>query len=101
MHAKAEKSKVLPSIKACFNVLTTKNVPVANTIDGNVQLYALAHIPDNFQGETEMVSDRLPKSPRVTLLQIHLKTTQLSALGANNVEHRITFDLRPEDLRIK
>ena len=46
-----------------------------------------------------MVFDCLPKSSRViTLLQIYLKETQLSSLGANNVEHRNTFDLRPEDL---
>ena len=32
--------------------------PVENIIDGNV----LSYIPDNFQGATEIVSDRLPKA---------------------------------------
>ena len=47
-----------------------KNEPATNIIDGNVQLYALSYIPDNFQiqGETEMVFDHLPKSSRVALL---------------------------------
>ena len=38
------------------------NEPVANIIDGNVQLYVLSPSPDNFQGVAEMVLDRLPKS---------------------------------------
>ena len=58
---------------ACFKVLTTKNEPLAHKIDGNGQLYVLSYIPDNFQGETEIVFDRLPKSSRVALLQIFLK----------------------------
>ena len=33
--------------------------------DGNVQLHILSHIPDNFQGVTEIVSDGLPKPLRV------------------------------------
>ena len=44
--AKTEKSNGLHSCKACFGVLTTKNEPVANIIDGNVQLYVLSHIPE-------------------------------------------------------
>ena len=41
------------------------NEPVANVIGGNVKLYALSIIPDNFQCVEEMVLDRLPKSSRV------------------------------------
>ena len=45
--------------------MTTENEPVANIIDGNVQLDVLSHIPDNFQGVAEMVFDLLPKASRV------------------------------------
>ena len=79
MAAKIEKSKVLHSFKACFNVLTTKNKPVANIIDGNVQLHVLSHKPDNFQGVTEMVSDYLPRPPRVNIVT---KENVSSSLGA-------------------
>ena len=34
--------------------------PAANVIDGNVQRHVLSHIPDNFQGVTEIISDGLP-----------------------------------------
>ena len=37
-------------------------------IDGNVQLRVLSHIPDNFQGVTEIVSDNLPKPSRVNIV---------------------------------
>ena len=40
----------------------------ANIIDGNVQLHILSPIPDNFQGVTEIVSDGLPKLPRVNIV---------------------------------
>ena len=43
-----------------------KKQPTANIIDGNVQLLPL--IPDNFQGVTEIVSDGLPKPPRVNFV---------------------------------
>ena len=66
------RSQVLHSFKAYFKVRATKNEPVANKIDGNIQFYVLSHIPDNFQGETEMVFDRLPKSSRHTLLLMYL-----------------------------
>ena len=59
------KANVLYYREACFKVFTTANEPVANIIDGNVQLYALSYIPDNFQGVAEMVLDHLPKSARV------------------------------------
>ena len=39
-----------------------------NIIDGNVQLHALSHIPDNFQGVTEIVLDSLPKPSRVNIV---------------------------------
>ena len=68
MAAKIEKSKVLHYFKACFNILTSKKQPAANIIDGNVQLYVLSHIPDNFQGVTEIVSDGLPKPSRVNIV---------------------------------
>ena len=42
--------------------------PAANIIDGNVQLHFLSHIPDNFQGVTEVVSDGLPKLSRVKIV---------------------------------
>ena len=58
-------SSVLPSFKACFKVLTTKNEPVANIINDNVKLDVLLYIPDNFQGVAEMIFGRLPKSPSV------------------------------------
>ena len=80
---------VLYSHKASIKVLTTKNEPVANKIDGNVQLYVLSHIPDNVQSVTKMVFDCLPKPPRVAVLQIYLNETQN------------TFDLRSGDLSTK
>ena len=45
-----------------------KKLPAANIFDGNVQLYVLSHIPDNFQGVTESVSDGLPKPSRVNIV---------------------------------
>ena len=45
-----------------------KKLPTANIIDGIVQLYILSLIPDNFQGVTEIVSDDLPKLPRVNIV---------------------------------
>ena len=45
-----------------------KKQPTANIIDGNVQLYILSLIPDNFQGVTEVVSDGLPKPSRVNIV---------------------------------
>ena len=63
MAAKTEKSKVLHHFKACF-----KKQPAANIIDGNVQLRVLSHVPDNFQGVTEIVSDGLPKPSRVNIV---------------------------------
>ena len=68
MAAKTEKSKVLRYFKACFNVLTTKKQPAANIIDGNVQLHVFSHIPDNFQGITEIVSNGLPKPSKVNIV---------------------------------
>ena len=79
MAAKTEKSNVFHYFKACFNVLTTKNQPAANIIDGNVQRHVLSHIPDNFQGVTEIVSDGLPKPSRVHIVT---KENLLSSLGA-------------------
>ena len=78
MAAKTEKSKVLQYFKACFNVLTTKKTPAANIIDGNVQLHVLSHIPDNFQGVIEIVSDCLPKPSRVNIVT---KENLLTFLG--------------------
>ena len=37
-------------------------------IDGNVQLHVLSHIPDKFQGVTEIVSDCLQKPPKVNIV---------------------------------
>ena len=45
----------------------TANI-TANIIDGNVQLHILSHIPDDFQGVTEIVSDGLPKPSRVNIV---------------------------------
>ena len=64
MPKRTEKTKVLHPLEACSQPLTTTNKPVANVIDGNVQLYVLSYIPDNFQGVAEMVLDHLPKSSR-------------------------------------
>ena len=68
MAAKTEKTKVLHYFKACFNVLTSKNNKTANIIDGNVRLRVLSHIPENFQGVTEIVSVGLPKPSRVNIV---------------------------------
>ena len=73
MAAKTEKLNVLHYFKACFNVRTTQKQPAANIIDGNVQLHVLSHIPDNFQGVTEIVSDGLPKPPRVNIVRKLIK----------------------------
>ena len=67
MAAKTEKSKDLHYSKTCFNVLASKKT-TANIIYGNVQLYILSLIPDNFQGVTEIVSDGLPKPSRVNIV---------------------------------
>ena len=56
-----------------------KKQPAANIIDGNVQLHVLSHIPDNFQGVTEIVSDGLPKPSRVNIVT---EENLLSYLGA-------------------
>ena len=77
MAAKTEKSKVLHSFKACFNV--NKQQPVASIIDSKVQLRVLSNIPDDFQGVTEIVSDCLPKPSRVNIVT---KQNVLSSLGA-------------------
>ena len=45
-----------------------KKQPAANIIDGNVQLHVLSHIPDNFQGVTEIVSESLLKPSRVNIV---------------------------------
>ena len=42
--------------------------PTANIIDGNVHVNVLSHIPDNFQGVIEIVSDGLPKPSRVNIV---------------------------------
>ena len=61
MPAKNEKAKVLHYLEACFQPMTPTNEPVANIIDGNVQLNVLSPRPDNFHGVAEMVLDRLSK----------------------------------------
>ena len=53
--------------------------PAANIIDGNVQFHVLSHIPDNFQGVTEIVSDGLPNPSRVNIVT---KENLSSFLGA-------------------
>ena len=45
-----------------------KKQPAVNIIDGNVKLHVLSLIPDNFQDVTEIVSDSLPKPPRVNII---------------------------------
>ena len=45
-----------------------KKQPTAIIIDGNVKLHILSLIPDNFQGVTEIVSNSLPKPPRVNIV---------------------------------
>ena len=78
MPAKTEKAKVLHYLEAYFQVLTTTNGPVANLIDGNVQLYVLSPIPDNFQRVAEMVLD---------IKSQLCYRTQIISLGENNVNH--------------
>ena len=69
MPANTEKAKVFHHLEVCFQVLATTTEPVANVIDGNVQLYVHSHIPDNFQGVAEMVCQNHQES---TLLQIYI-----------------------------
>ena len=45
-----------------------KKQPTANIIDGNIHLHILSLIPDNFQGDTEIVSDGLPKPSGVNIV---------------------------------
>ena len=61
--------------------MTTKNEPVANIIDGNVQLDVLSHIPDNFQGVAEMVFDLLPKASRVDFVTDISKENSVKFFG--------------------
>ena len=56
-----------------------KKQPAANLIDGNVQLHVPSHIPDNFQGVTEIVSGSLPNPSRVNIVT---KENLSSSLGA-------------------
>ena len=56
-----------------------KKQPAANISDGNVQPHVLSHIPDSFQGVTEIVSDGRPKPSRVNIVT---KENLLSSLGA-------------------
>ena len=56
-----------------------RNQPAANLIEGYVQLHVLSHIPDNFQGVTEIVSDSLPNPSRVNVVT---KVNLSSSLGA-------------------
>ena len=70
-----------------------KKQTTANIIDGNVQLHILSHIPDSFQGVTEVVSDSLPKPSRVNIVT---KETYKVLWAQQN-----TIDLRPEDLSTK
>ena len=86
MHANTENAKAMHYLEAYFQVLTITNEPVANVIDGNVQLYVFSKLPDNFQCVAEM-----PKLSKVDLDTDISKETQLSSLGANNVEHRKCF----------
>ena len=69
MPAKTEKAKTLHHLEAFIWPLTPTNGPVANVIDGNVQLYVLSSIPDNFPGVAEIALDRLVKSSRVDFLK--------------------------------
>ena len=61
--------------------MTTKNEPIANIIDGNVQLEILSHIPDNFQGVAEMVFDLLPKASRVDYVKDISKENSIKLFG--------------------
>ena len=45
-----------------------KKQPTANIIEGTLQVHIFSLIPDNFQGVTEIVSDSLPKPPRVNIV---------------------------------
>ena len=84
MPAKTEKAKVkvLHYLDTCFQALTTTNGPVANLIDGNVHLYVLSPISDNFQGVAEMLLD---------IKSQLCYRTQISSLEENNVNHRKYF----------
>ena len=55
----------------------------------------------HFYGVTEMVFDGLQKSSRIDFVTAITKENSFKFFGANNVEHRNTFDLRPEDLSNK
>ena len=60
-----------------------KKQPTANIIDGNVQLYILSLIPDNFQGVTKIVSDGLPKPssrPGAKYIEKYSNTLQLLSM---------------------
>ena len=62
-------------------VMTTKNEPVANIINGNVQLEILSHIPDNFQAVAKMVFDLLPKASRVDYVKDISKEYSIKFFG--------------------
>ena len=82
MPAKTEKAKALHHLEACFRPLTPTNEPVANVIDGNVQLNVPSPIPDIFPGVAKMLLDRLVKSLWVDFhIKIQLTKTQLSSFG--------------------
>ena len=55
--------------------------PVANVTDGNVQLYVLSHIPDNFQCVAEMVLDCLPNLSLVDFVTDISKENSIKFVG--------------------
>ena len=68
-----------------------KKQPAINIIDGNV--HVLSHIPDEFQGVAEIVSDGLPKPSKVNIVT----KENYKVLWTQQT----TIDLRPEDLSTK
>ena len=56
-----------------------KKQPAANISDGNAKPHVLSHIPDSFQGVTEIVSDGRTKPSRVNIVT---KENLLSSLDA-------------------
>ena len=97
MPAKSEKGKALHHLKTCFQPLAPTTEPVANVIDGNVQLYVLSPIPDNFQGVADMVLNRLAKSSIVYFLTDTSIDMSIKLFVHKQLRASKPFNLRPKD----
>ena len=95
--AKSEKAKDLHHLKTCFQPLAQTTEPVANVIDGNVQLYVPSLIPDKFHGVADIVLNRLAQSSRVYFLTDTSKEMYIKSFVHKQRRASKPFNLRFKD----